>query len=225
MSPLICTPVTGHTFEEFVDHLAKTQHISDFVELRVDSIPKVTVDQVTTLRTLTTSKSIFTCRTATQGGGWTQSEHVRCELIQAALRLGFDYVDIEYETCTKHHFTIPPPTKLILSAHMFDRTPTAEELEALIRRMGDFDPAVIKIATMIQRDEDVHTLYALLDRKAELVAEGCKLLLIGMGEQGRATRIQGPLLGCPWTYASTPWCQSAPGQLPYDEMRRIYAQG
>ncbi len=224
MTPLICTPVTGHTFEEFVDHLARTQQISDFVELRIDSIPKVTVDQVTTLRTLTTSKSIFTCRIATQGGGWTQSERDRYKLIQAAFALGFDYIDIEYETYTKHHFSIPPTTKLVLSAHMFTHTPPEVELQDLIQRMSDFHPAVIKIAMMIQGDEDVHTLYALLDRKAELVAEGCKLLLIGMGEQGRATRIQGPLLGCPWTYASTPWCQSAPGQLPYDEMRQIYEQ-
>jgi 3-dehydroquinate dehydratase-1 len=154
-------------------------------------------------------------------GGVDETRRIR--IIHHALTLGFAYIDIEYETYTTHQFVLPPRTKLVISAHIFTHTPPEVELQDLIGRMGDFDPAVIKIATMVKGEADLQHIYTLL-KKHRHTPSHPQLLLIGMGEQGRETRIQGPLLGCPWTYASTPFGSTAPGQLSLAEMQQIYTQ-
>lgn len=219
----ICTPITGSTLTEFERHLMLTQEMSDFVELRIDSIPDLTPAQLTHLRSLTHQRAICTCRVADQGGMGGVVEERRIALIRHALTLGFAYVDIEYETCTTHQFLIPPATKLVISAHIFTHTPPEVELQDLIGRIGNFDPAVIKIATMVKGQADLQLIYTLLKKHRQTISHP-QLLLIGMGEQGRETRIQGPLLGCPWTYASTPWGSTAPGQLSLAEMQQLYTQ-
>lgn len=223
MLPLICSPITGSTLAEFEHHLKLTQEISDFVELRIDSIPDLTQEQLTRLHSLTYQQAICTCRVTDQGGMGGVDETRRIRIIHHALTLGFAYIDIEYETYTTHQFVLPPRTKLVISAHIFTHTPPEVELQDLIGRMGDFDPAVIKIATMVKGEADLQHIYTLL-KKHRHTPSHPQLLLIGMGEQGRETRIQGPLLGCPWTYASTPFGSTAPGQLSLAEMQQIYTQ-
>lgn len=221
--PHICTPITGSTLAEFEHHLKLTQEISDFVELRIDSIPDLTQEQLTRLHSLTYQQAICTCRVTDQGGMGGVDETRRIRIIHHALTLGFAYIDIEYETYTTHQFVLPPRTKLVISAHIFTHTPPAHELQDLIRRMSDLDPAVIKIATMVKAQSDLELIYSLLKKHQQNTSHQ-QLLLIGMGEQGRESRIQGPLRGCPWTYASTPWGSTAPGQLSLAEMKQIYTQ-
>jgi 3-dehydroquinate dehydratase type I len=222
--PSICTPVIGRSFDEFSHHLALTQKLSDFVELRLDSISELTRTELTQLRNLTYKKAICTCRIADQGGMRGVGEEQRITLIRHALTLGFTYVDIEYETMKLHRIVIPQNTQLVLSAHVFTHTPSDKELGELIQQMNYFEPAVLKIATMTQTPSDLVRIFALLDRRASLVVSPTQLLLIGMGEQGKESRIQGPKHGCPWTYASTPWGASAPGQLDYQTLSTYYTQ-
>lgn len=222
--PSICTPITGSTLDEFEQRLALTQKMSDFVELRIDSIPDLTPAQLTHLRSLTYREAICTCRVADQGGMGGVDEKRRIGLIRHALTLGFAYIDIEHETMKQHDIVILPPTRLILSAHIFTNTPPDDQIQMLIRQMEDIHPAVIKIAVMTQNHHDCARVLRLIDMSTSLVTSPTRLLLIGMGEQGRETRIQGPLRGCPWTYAATPWTTTAPGQLSLSQMQQIYAQ-
>lgn len=214
----ICTPVTGGTIEEFLTNLNKTQEISDLIELRVDTIRALTMDHIRTIREATKKEAIFTCRSKDEGGGYTDPEDQRVAMIRRGIGL-FEYVDIELETVKNHDFSCDENTKIILSYHNFVETPSYWDMQKVIFEMNKYKPDILKIATMVQKEHEVTKLYRLLTNKPHIEER----IVIGMGEAGRITRILGPLLGSYLTFASTPWGESAPGQIEIEEMREIYS--
>lgn len=70
-------------------------------------------------------------------------------------------------------------------------------------------PDIMKIATMVRKEEDVRVLLRLLLEKEK----DEEMIVIGMGAKGQLTRILGPLFGSYLTYVSTPYGETAPGQI------------
>ncbi len=216
MNIRICTPVIGHNKEEFIKNLIKTQEISDFIELRVDSLGTITEEDFFQIKKQVTKKAIFTCRSAEEGGKFTASETNRIHLLQQAIGV-FDFVDIEFMTMQTHAFTRHEKTKIILSYHNFESTPNYWELQKIIYRMNQLHPDIIKIATMVEKEYEVTKLYRLLTNKPHTEER----IVVGMGESGKMTRILGPLLGGYLTYASTPFGATAAGQIDAAELQVV----
>lgn len=201
----ICTPVVGKTFNEFLLNLDKVQKISSFVELRVDQIEDLKEEDLLLIRKKTVKKAIFTCRTK--------------KLFLVGLEIGFDYLDIDWEVVKKEKIIFPKTKKpkIIISYHNFNETPSQKKLKKLIANIKEFSPDIIKIATYVRNEKDNVTLFKiLLDKKP------IPLIIIGMGEKGKITRIFAPLLGSYLTYAKTPFGKSAPGQPDYFHLKEIY---
>ncbi len=100
---------------------------------------------------------------------------------------------------------VPENTRCILSYHNFDSTP--ENLEEILSEMQKTPAAYYKIATMAHSTLDSLRMLALAKAHPNLIG-------VCMGKKGEITRILGPLVGVPITYASLkPEWQSAPGQL------------
>jgi 3-dehydroquinate dehydratase/shikimate dehydrogenase len=103
---------------------------------------------------------------------------------------------------------------------MHDFAGCPDDLEARVDAMAALDPAVLKVAVTISRLADC-------GRLAELAARhpGRRLVLIGMGEAGLATRILPGRFGSCWTYAGD---GVAPGQIDVASLRgefRIHRVG
>jgi len=118
----------------------------------------------------------------------------------------------------RHEFGRSDKTRLIISYHNFEMTPTYWDMQKIIHDINMHMPDIIKIAMMIQKDHEVTKIYRLLTNKPHTEDR----IVIGMGELGKITRILGPLLGSYLTYASTEWGESAPGQISYTEMNNLY---
>ena len=217
MNIKICTPVTGNTIDAFMSNLAKTQAISDCIELRVDTIRGLTMDHIRNIKDQTKVEAIFTCRSKEEGGYFEDPESQRVKLIQRGIGL-FEYVDIELSTVKKHDFSCENGTKIILSYHNFLETPSYWDMQKVIFEMNKFKPDVLKIATMIREEYEVTKLYRLLTNKPHTENR----IVIGMGEKGKITRILAPLMGGFLTFAATQWCESAPGQIDLSEMKKMY---
>jgi len=217
MNIRICTPVVGETLEIFLENLKKTQEISKLIELRIDSIRNIQISDLDVIRAQTTVPAIVTCRKKEEGGHFDGSEEERIEILQRAIGL-FDYVDIELSTIQSHAFKRNDKTKLILSYHNFDQTPSYWDMQKIIHDINKHAPDIIKIAIMIQEEHEVTKIYRLLTNKPH--AE--ERIVIGMGEKGKMTRILGPLLGSYLTYASTEWGESAPGQIDIQKLEEFY---
>ncbi len=200
----ICTPVIGKTLEEFLENLEKVQAISDMVELRVDQIKNLSDSDLQLIRKKTKKEAIFTSR--------------KKEIILKALDLEFDYIDIELSLISNIDLSKQKNNKIILSFHDFKKTPNIEELTILIDRMRKYNIEVLKIATTVNNDQDVNDLFkTLLNKKNDE-----KMIIVGMGKEGKITRVLGPLLGSFLTFASTKYGESAQGQINIVELKKIY---
>ena len=77
---------------------------------------------------------------------------------------------------------------------------------------------IAKIACKVHSERDNIRLLGLLDREKS----GGELVVVGMGEQGRITRIVAPFLGSPFTYASlAEGKETAVGQVSKNKLENI----
>lgn len=217
----ICAVVIGKTLEEFLQNLQDIQQVSDFVELRVDYIEGLKSEDIAAIKEKTTKRAIFTCRRQDKGGKFTGSEEERLAIIQEALSAGFDHVDIELSAIDDLDRTqVSAETKVICSHHDFTKTPNYKELAEIADQIRASQVDIIKIVTTVKNDADVKNLLKLLTNKA---AEE-KMIVLGMGEEGKITRIIAPLFGGYLTFASAGDSQTAPGQIGIGELQGIYEQ-
>jgi len=214
----ICTPVIGKTLNEILKNLDKVQEITEMVELRVDYINNLTEKDLKIIREQTIKESIFTCRKRSEGGLYQGDERSRIKIIRQACGLGFDYVDIELSSIKYFDLPLDEKSKIILSFHNFKKTPTVTELQIIRNRMRFCRPDIMKLATMVKKEEDIKVLLRLLLEKEK----DEKMIVLGIGEKGKITRILGPIMGNYLTYAATDYGQSTQGQIDVFDLKKIY---
>lgn len=162
-----------------------------------------------------TIETIITCRP----GVFSHSE--RFERLNAGMKLGANYVDIEIETAPGDLEPListarKAGTKVIISYHNFLKTSDREELASLMLACYEKGGDIAKIATQVNAPEDIRNLLSLYDLPG-------KKVILGMGPRGRITRVIGPYLGAEFTFASThEGGQSAPGQLSVKQLNELY---
>ncbi len=147
----------------------------------------------------------------------------RLGVLQEAIDLGTDYVDVELATersLLQGLIRNKRSTRIILSFHDFRKTPPQKELQKLLNQMVRLEADVVKIVSFARSWEDNLNILSLLpfakERKQKIVA-------FCMGEKGKISRIFSPFLGAAWTYASLSQSKtSAPGQLTTQALKDIW---
>jgi 3-dehydroquinate dehydratase type I len=214
----ICAVVQGATLPAFQKNLQAAAKASQLVELRTDFIKGLKPVDVKKLKPAGKTSSIFTCRSIREGGKFSGSRAEQDAILDAAFGSGFNYVDVAADNPYIAGIDKKQQKKLLLSYHDFKGTPSSIELMGRIERMQEFSPAIIKIATMVKKTKDIFTLTEVLKQKKD----DQKLIIIGMGEAGKITRILFPLLGSYLTYASL-GSETAPGMLTASQLRTVYS--
>jgi len=214
----ICTVVEGNTLPVFLDHLNKAKEGSAKLELRVDSIKDFEEEDIDTIKRKATISSIFTCRHVKEGGLFSGDAKEHKAILKKAFHSGFDYVDVSLGNSLLKSLDSKERKKLLLSCHDFESTPSGKKLAEVLARMRREEPAIIKIATMINGPSDVFTLADILKEKKEKE----KLIVIGMGEMGKLTRVMFPAMGSYLTYASLEGSKIAPGLMTRKQMESVY---
>ena len=200
-----------------IAHMAQINRVlqSDvtLVELRLDLI-KEDPQKIYSLLAADV-KSIATCRP----DGYQETE--RITLLKECLDLGASFVDIEVESSasfvkemTDHVNSCQ--AEVIVSYHNFELTPGRHELNEMMIRCYERGGNIAKIATTVNSLEDTRNLLSLYDLPGRKV-------VIGMGGEGRITRIMAPYLGAEFTFASLESeGETAPGQLSVKQLNEIY---
>ncbi len=138
--------------------------------------------------------------------------------IQAA-QAGAKYIDLDLNELPFTLPQIPAETKLIISYHNFEETPSNEELANIIDRAKSHNPHILKIATHLNSHSDSFRLLQLLE---ELTKSGQDAIILGMGPLGPLNRIYGCYLGNYLTFAPLDHeSASAPGQLTLPDLQKI----
>ncbi len=182
---------------------------ADLVELRLDTVRNLDLEGALADRT---RPVIITCRPVWEGGRFTGSEDQRHRILRRALRLGADWVDLEWRGGFEALIAERQGRNIVLSMHDFKGTPG--DLEDRYRAMRGTGAEVVKLAVLSRSAGDVLRLLRLGRAR-----RGERLVLIGMGPAGMPTRLLPARFGSCWTYAGE---GVAPGQVCLSEMVHRY---
>ena len=167
---------------------------------------------------------LFTYRTVSEGGsGSLPPENVR-ELIKEAARGGADLVDAELVKAGGNASSFTQElketgTKVILSFHDFEKTPSEEEMLSVLLKMQEAGSDISKIAVMPRSDEDVMKVLNVCQKMKHTYADR-PYIVIAMGERGLPTRLCCTFTGSALTFVTAAGA-SAPGQVPADIMALV----
>lgn len=209
---MICVSVAEST----VERCLKTLKNIEFAEIRLD---KMKIDKEGVKKIFSKKKRLIaTCR---PGG---KNEKERKELLLSAINAGARYVDIEVDACDDYKKKIAAAAKakrcaVIISYHNYKKTPLRAELEQIVNWCFESGADIAKIACTVNSNADNARLLGLLDCDKTRYK---KIIVIGMGELGKITRIVAPLLGARFTLASV--CkgkETAKGQISKDKLEKI----
>lgn len=196
--------VTGRTMAE-IRAGRDAARDADLVELRLDGVADLDVAGALADRP---RPVIVTCRAAWEGGAFQGSEADRLAALGQAIRLGAEYVDVEWRA-DRRSLPAAAPGQLVLSHHDFTGTPA--DLADRVRAMRAERPGLVKVAVTPAALRDLIVL-----RDATRMDE--PHVAIAMGFVGQISRVCPGRFGSAWTYAGT----NAPGQLSARELRDVY---
>jgi len=169
---------------------------------------------------LRSPQSIATCRRTEAGGLFPGSVEAQTAILQAAVRAGCTWVDIEIESVERAGPALLArfrPAKVMVSHHNFRRT---LPLAPVYRRLARLPVEVVKIATHARELRDNLRFAKLLQARR---GKSSRLVAFGLGPSGLPSRVLSLKWGCPFTYASAGSLLAvAPGQLPAEVMRSLY---
>jgi len=233
-------PNMAVTFTEPIglDTMWKIAAIADVAELRADKFPSQEPDYLAAQSRKLTNVALpvlLTIRSASEKGGWADSEEDRLGLYTTLLP-EVDGVDIELEAPI-----LPDVIEaahgagkiVIASSHNFKVTPLLTTFEAQWNRAQEAGADYAKFAANTETFEDYKRL-----AEFTLRHKGSGIITVGMDRSpttdeeetiyrwGRRSRISLPWLGSRLTYASTGQEAVAPGQMSYletyERLRRRY---
>jgi 3-dehydroquinate dehydratase type I len=216
----ICIPIVEATVEKALIAIKKVNRWADLIELRVDYLKRMNLAPLLENRR---KPLIVTHRRKEEGGKYKGEERKRLSVLQEAIDLGADYVDVELATERSFLQSLirnKGGTQVILSFHDFQGTPSLKELQRLCGQMIRLDADVVKIVPFARSWEDNLTILSLIPYAKE---RRQKIVAFCMGEKGKLSRVFSPFLGAAWTYASLNQSKaSASAQLTVAEMREIW---
>jgi 3-dehydroquinate dehydratase I len=204
----ICVSIGKEPFDTIIALLGEVE----MAEIRLD-LALLGEDQVKAVFSAH-DKLIATCRE----GEFNDVERAR--LLELAVEYGAAWIDVEAgarpawkERMIK--LARSSGTGLILSHHYYTHTPGKEELTRVVEEMLEEGADIAKIAALVNEPADAARLLGLYSIPGKIVS-------IGMGPMGVITRIAGPFLGAPFTFASTgDDSATAGGQIEFGEMAAL----
>jgi 3-dehydroquinate dehydratase-1 len=230
-TPKICIPVTGQTEGEIAEQARKAVSAApDLIEWRADFFAGIQ-DRAAAGEVLETLHGIcgaipllFTFRTAAEGGQQELSAEAYRELnLWAASRPETALIDVEGRKGGLDAAGLITGIRRegkpsVASCHFFERTPDREAMLQVLDALERTGADVLKLAVMPLSPGDVTELLAVtveMDGRTEK-----PLITMSMGRLGAVSRVCGRLTGSALTFG-TAGRESAPGQLPAEELRRM----
>jgi 3-dehydroquinate dehydratase type I len=197
----------------------------DLVEWRLDAFV-IRYGQAETLEMLAALGStprrpiLVTNRPKRQGGLYHGLEAERLEILEAAVKLGAEWVDLEGDVDREWRERLRARgARVLVSHHDFAHTPETAVLQGIARNLAAGADG-IKIVTTARRHQDCWPVLGLIPWGRETLQ--MDVVAFCMGTPGRWSRVASLLLGSPWTYVRLADGQeAAPGQYTAAEMRTL----
>ena len=218
MTPRICVSIIPKTVPGALRLIEKAEvaHV-DFIEIRLDRLEDC-LENNRGLADLAAHGK--TPKIATDKASRKETESR--QMLIAAAKSGFEYVDIELSTpqltpLVKELKALG--AKPIVSFHKFDGSLSTSELNSILDREISSGAEVCKIVTTAKHIEDNLTTMNFISAASNKT----KVVCFCMGELGKVSRLLSPLFGGFFTFASLErGSETASGQITIQEMKAIY---
>ena len=206
--------VTGQSMDE-IRRNRDAADGADLVEMRLDTVDRP--DAAGALQGRRTPV-VITCRAAWEGGHFKGSEEERRRLLEAALDLGADFVDVEARAAfAPALIRSRDGRRVIASSHIFDEVPP--DLEQQWAALVQAGAQITKLAVAARSLSDTLRIMTLAGTRPGDDRSDRGHVLIAMGDAGLASRILAARIGNAWTYAGD---NVAPGQVPFGRLVREF---
>lgn len=206
---MICVALQESNVEKCLQILKTVE----MAEIRID-LAKLSKHDVEVIFSKSPCPLIATCRPDNH------SDAERMELLKAAIASGATYVDIEIESTeafTKEMvaFAKEHNTTVIISYHNYELTPSSDDLQKIVDGCFASGADIAKIAAMVNSVQDNARLMNIYNTDK-------KVVILGMGQIGKVSRIMATYLGSPFTFAAlNDESATAPGQITAAELLQI----
>jgi 3-dehydroquinate dehydratase I len=217
----VCVSITSSAPEDLKNQIMRAfSYGADFVEIRFDFLMPVHMKESLKIAESIRNRAVFTLRSVQQNGKFMGKNEDRIFWLRQLALSQPMMLDIELHTLHDHDelidFLADQKTRMLVSWHDFEKTPTRNELIDLLGEMRIYSNYV-KLVTTARNVEDCIRLLDLYRDVTEL-----NLIAFAMGELGILSRILCTTYGnAPFTYAALeePFVS---GQLTIQQMRKLY---
>lgn len=225
MTEIILTLESG-TLSKLQDEIMEMRSVRDafdIIEVRGDFFKDVNtlVRAISMIRDSIDKPILYTYRTKADGGkGDLLGEEYLLHLATVQKSIPVEYVDVEILQQSNPTIIeqLKRYSKVVLSHHDFEGTPTDAVMNGIIEEMNAAQGDFFKIAYMPISKEDVARVVLLLNETKEKY--GDIVTAISMGELGQETRTSVEHASR-FTYGTINTPQ-APGQVTVEKLRKIY---
>ncbi|XP_031247854.1 bifunctional 3-dehydroquinate dehydratase/shikimate dehydrogenase, chloroplastic-like isoform X2 [Pistacia vera] len=220
---LICVPIMSDSVEEILVDTGKAKASgADLVEIRLDCLKNFSPHE--DLKTIIRDcplPTLFTYRPKWEGGQYDGDEKERLDVLQLAMELGADYIDIELQVAREFNNSIsgkkPEKCRVIVSSHNYQYTPSTEDLGNLVATIQATGADIVKIATTALDITDVARIFQIT------VHSQVPVIGLVMGERGLISRILCAKFGGYLTFGTLEsGIVSAPGQPTIRDLLDLY---
>ena len=190
----------------------------DLFELRLDALAGC-IPEVKSALSRLGAPIIITARHPREGGiNQLSGPQRRAMLLEFLSRA--KYVDLELRSADSFLPILRAArrrrVRTIISFHDFERAPTASQLDKITTVASSLGAGVVKIAVRTDTAAQLETLLDFFEGHRHRM----KLVAMGIGKLGRASRIELARRGCLLNYGHL-GAPAAPGQLSVEELRRL----
>lgn len=193
---------------------------ADVIEWRADFLDK---NEILTVAPAVFEKFagreiLFTLRTRGEGGQIDLTSEEYLAIIQDIQSIYHpDYIDFEFYSHREVFEQMLEFSNLVLSYHNFQETP--DNMMEILSELTSLSPKLVKVSVMAHNEQEVLDLMN-YTRGFKTLNPEQDYVTISMGKVGKISRLTADLTGSSWSYASVGE-ESAPGQIPLENMRRI----
>ncbi len=223
---MMIVPIATEDIKDCLEIIKQANKLADAIELRLDYFEELSEKDLSKLFKACAKPVLCTCRSKGEGGKFGGSEAEMSKVLCKAVSFAPAFVDIEAGVKKGFRKKVSEAAKkkgakVILSKHFISATPSLEELSRVMHKMAEERPFAVKIVCLARTEQDSAKIIAL---HHEAKDKGIRLIAFCMGEKGRESRFLSLLAGGFAAFASLgKGFESAEGQIPITEMRKIIA--
>lgn len=212
---MISVVIKGPSLAEVEQQISKAVKLADLIELRLDQFNELDFTAISSWRSQFKIPMIFTLRRKTERGLHSENDEKQLRDISRLAELEPEYLDLESDLPPQFVDDLKalhPRIRIICSYHNFEKT--VHNLDDIYQEMQKIPAHYDKIAVYSANCLETLQLLCWAKNINEQAAGKRPLIAISMGPEGQFSRILGPIIGSPITYASLEDnLQTAPGQL------------